>query len=192
MSDSPVPSIKLFDLAAILAGRSYPEVEVPFYLDESAALKLSRRERLFSRYELLGKEDEAKALDAEIEELKKAILDSRYVYHLRGISNKARQDLWKKACEKFPRERDILGGEIENDDRDELYTTLLWHAMTDRIEAPDGAIQARLSLDDVRQFRELLPLPAVAVIQGGVNELSTGAKAGFESAVQDSDFLSQP
>lgn len=192
MPDANIPSIRTFDLGAILAGRSFPEIEVPFYLDEVAALKLSRRERLLNQYIALAKTEEADKLQLEIDELKKSIRDSRYVYHLRGISNKARQDLMKKAVEKFPRERDFLGTEVENEERDELFTVLLWHALTAKIEGPDGATQIGLSLEDIENFRALLPHAAVTAIQAGVNELSTGAKAGFEAAVQDTDFLSQP
>lgn len=192
MSESILPNVRAFDLGAILQGRSFPELEVPFYLDEAAALKLSRRERLVNRLDLLGKEDEAKEMAEEIESLKQAIKDSRYVYYLRGISNKARQDLLKKATDQFPKERDFLGNVQENDERDELFTALLWHAMSIKIEAPDGSVQLDPSYEQVQSFRELLPTSALSAIQDGINELTMGAKAGFESAVQDSDFLSQP
>lgn len=190
MSDSISP--RSFDLAAVLSGRSYPEVEAPFYLDEVAALKLARRERLLNRLELLRDEEKAKEVAADVAALKQSVRDSRYVCHLRGIPSKLRQDLLKKATEKYPNERDFLGQVQENDDRDELYTNLLWHAMIERIESPDGAVQAGLTLEQVESIRGSLPHSALVAIQEGVSELLSGAKAGFESAVQDSDFLSQP
>lgn len=191
MSDAIV-NPKTFDLGAVLQGRSYPEAEVPFYLDEASALKLSRLERRIARLELLAMEDDAKAMAEEVEALKQAIRGSQYTYHLRGIPNKVRNDVLKKSLEKYPRERDFLGTELDNDDRDALFATLLWHAMTVKIVDPDGAEQTNLTVDQIQQVRDYLPITAINDIQEGINELTSGAKAGFEAAAQDSDFLSQP
>src|SRR4051812_11077092 len=105
VSDSVLPSAKVFDITAVLQGRSYPELEVPFYVDEPSALALSRAEKQLTNLALLGKTEEHDELEKKVEALKEALRTNRFTYHLRGIPNKVRQDVYKKAFEKYPRQQ---------------------------------------------------------------------------------------
>lgn len=192
VSDSVLPSASTFDLAAALLGRGYPEIEVPFFLDEAAALELARAERELTRLALLGRTDEHDALEKTVDQLRAALRSQQYTYHLKGIPNKTRRDILAKAFEKYPRQKNLLGMEEDNDDRDGYFTSLLWQAMTVKITAPDGAVQVNPSLEAIEQFRDFAPTATLDAIGAGIQELTTGVKAGFEAAVQETDFLSQP
>lgn len=190
MSENVLPSAELFDLAAVLQGRSYPECEVTFFLDEAAAIALSRAERQLTKLALLGKTEEHDALDQTVGNLRESLRAQRYTYHLRGIPNKVRQDVRNKAFEKYPVKRNALGIEEDDDDRDNYFTTLLWQAMTVKIVAPGGAVQVAPSLETIQQFRDFAPIATLDAVSQGIQELSQGVKAGFEAAAQDTDFLS--
>lgn len=192
MSDNVLPAAGLFDIGAVLAGRGYPEVEVPFFLDESAAIALARAEKQLTTLALLGKTEEHDALDKTVADLRASLRSQQYVYHLRGVPNKTRQDILTKAFEKYPRVKDMFGTEERNDERDLYYTTLLWQAMTVKITAPNGAVQITPSLESIQQFRDFAPTAALDAISAGIQELTTGVKAGFEAAAQETDFLSKP
>lgn len=192
MNENVLPSAGLFDINAVLQGRNYPEVEVDFYIDEASALTLSRIEKELNRLAILGRTEEHDALEPKGQELRKALASARYVYHLRGVPQKVRQDIYKKAYEKYPREQNFVGVEEENPERDQYYTSLLWQAMTVKIVAPNGAVQVNPSLETIQQFRDYAPLAALNAIDAGIQELSAGVKAGFEAAAQDTDFLSRP
>lgn len=192
MSDNVLPAAGLFDIGAVLAGRGYPEVEVPFFLDESAAIALARAEKQLTTLALLGKTEEHDALDKTVADLRASLRSQQYVYHLRGVPNKIRQDVRTKAFEKYPIKRNALGIEEESEERDSYFTSLLWQALTVKIVDPNGAVQIHPSLETIQQFRDFAPIAALDAIGQGIQELSQGVKAGFEAAAQDTDFLSQP
>lgn len=188
------PSISTFDISAVLMGRGYPESEVPFYLDEATAVEVHRAELKLSHLGRLMKDDEYAEQEKVLAALTEKLRSQRYVYHLRGVPNKVRQDVLKQAFAKYPKKPDAFGlpGMDDNDDRDQFYTNLLWHAMTVKIVAPDGNVQVNPSVEVIEQFRGYAPQAALTAIDAAIQELSSGAKAGFEAAAQDPDFLSQP
>lgn len=188
------PSISTFDIAQVLMGRGYPETEVPFYLDEATAVEISRAEKNLTHLGLLQKDTEYAAEEKRLAELKEKLRKDQFTYHLRGVPNKTRQDVLKKAFEKYPKKIDAfgLGGIDENDERDQFYTNLLWQAMTVKIVSPDGQVQVHPTLEVIEQFRDYAPAAALSAIDDAIQELSVGAKAGFEAASRDADFLSQP
>ena len=182
----------MFDIGAALEGRGYPEVEIQFFLDEAAAMALARAEKQLTQLALLGKTEEHDALDKTVSELRDKLRSQQYTYHLRGIPNKVRQDALTKAFEKFPRKRNALGIEEEDDERDNYFTTLLWQLMTVKIVDPNGAVQINPSLETIQQIRDLAPVAALDKIAQGIQELTTGVRSGFEAALQETDFLSKP
>lgn len=191
-TDPNAPNVALFDIAEALTGRGYPEVEVHFFIDEASAISLGRAEKQLTQLALLGKTEEHDALEKTVEDLKASLRSQRYTYHLRGIPNKIRQDALAKAFEKYPRKRNALGIEEEDDERDNYYTTLLWQAMTVKIVAPTGAVQVNPPLETIQQIRDFAPVAALDQISQGIQELSNGVRSGFEAAAQDTDFLSKP
>lgn len=193
MTDAP--SISTFDIAQVLMGRGYPETEVPFYIDEWTAVEIARKESKLAELALADDSAGYNALLAEVTELKKALRSQQFTYHLRAVPNKVRQDILKKAFEKYPKKSNPFGmvGDIdENEDRDALYTNLLWEAMTVKIVAPDGNVQVSPSYETIERFRDYAPVAALTKIDNAIQELSSSARSGFESAAKDPDFLSQP
>lgn len=189
------PVAEFFDIAAVLDGRSYPEVDVPFYLDESAGLALFQANKRLTELALLGRQEDHDLLEGKIAELKKQLAQTRYVITLRGLPVKMRQDLLSDAFTKYPRTSTgidaALGIDEPSDERDQYFSTKLMQAMAVKIVAPNGAIQVAPSIETIQKLRDYAPQAALAVINEGMNELTDGVKAGFESAVQDTDFLSQ-
>lgn len=189
----PTPAPGAFDLIAVLQGREYPELAVPFYLDERTAFALAQANKELTRLTLLGKEEQATKLEATIEEMKGIVKQSRYVYHLRGISQKVKDDVRALAYEKYPQADDngmaaLLGQEKANPERDRFFSTALLQVMTTKITTPDGREQVAPTLEQVQEFLQYAPQVAAEAILSGQTELLDGAKGGFELAAQDSDF----
>lgn len=190
MTDA-IPSFETFDIVAVLAGREYPEVAVPFYLDEVSALALSRGEKELTKLELLEKTEEYQILSAKVEALREKLRADKYTWTLRGIPNKVRSDLLDEAYTLFPRVTDNLSvfqTEKPNDARDQWFATHLLHAMTAKIESPTGAVMENPNLGAIQSFRDHAPQAALTVIYEAQSELADGVKAGFEQAAQDTDF----
>lgn len=192
MDNNITPSFSTFDIASVLAGRGYPETTVEFYLDEAAAMALSKAETKLTHLQIARDATGAAEFEKEVDALRAALRSQKYSIVLRGIPNKTRSDLLAKAFEKFPHKKNLLGQEEDSDERDQFYTTLLWQAIIVRIEAPDGNVQVNPDFDSVQALRDYAPDLALMAIGGGIRDLTDGVKAGFEAATQDTDFLSQP
>ena len=180
--------IKTFDLTEVLTGRGYPEVEVPVYFDESAAFAIYEL-----RQKVRGLSDEDKGFkeaNARLEELISGLNDQRYVFTLRGVPMQTQKDLFKRAKAQFkPQEKK---GEDIADEAAELYANLVWAAHIVKITAPNGAVQVSPSVETIELLRAKAPAAAQSAIEAGIQELTVGAKAGFERAAQAVDFLSEP
>lgn len=190
--DATAPASLTFSIVDVLLGREYPTIEVPFFLDEAAAFALSQAEKRLVELPVDGDREE---VEREIDRLKAKVRATRYVYHLKGIPAKVRNDLLDLAFKKFPKETDptnIFGGPKQNDERDEMFGRMLLHAMTEKIVDPNGAVMANLTVEQVEHFRDHAPDAALEAISIAQRELTEGAKGGFESAAQDTDFSSAP
>lgn len=196
MTDDTVPTHLTFNIVEVLLGREYPKTEVPFFLDEASAFALNNAQKRLDTLPIGEDEDEERdALEAEIARLKEKVRATRHVYHLTGLSSKVRGELLEAAYKKFPKEVDpasIFGGEKENAERDEYFGELLLQAMTEKIVSPAGAVMTDITLEQIKQFRDNAPDAAVEAIAIAQRELTEGAKGGFESAAQDTDFSSAP
>lgn len=192
MTDA-TPTPGTFDLVAVLQGRDYPTIDVPFYLDEVSAFALGRAEKEQTRLETLGRAEDAEKVAQTIEDLKERLGAGRYVYHLKGIPQKVKDDIRKVAYEKFPREdadhmATLLGREKENPERDRFFSVALLQAMTIKIVAPDGREQVAPTLEQVEQFVYYVPQASFEKILAAQGELLDGGKSGFEMLAQESDF----
>jgi len=199
-----------FKILDVLQDRSYPSDKVEVFLDEGVAfaaaeldVKLKDLERKLDKKvssseaieDLMERRD--KILDQK-EKIVEEMGGARYVFHLTGIPEGKRQDLYDKAVESFPieyeRDRNAFTGdsekkELENSERDRYFTTLLWQAHIEKIVAPDGSEQEGVTLEDAIELRRVLPLAAIGAITESIEKMRT-ATALFMMSVNE-DFLAK-
>jgi hypothetical protein len=181
---------KTFDVADMFAGVSYPKTVVPFYTDAGIAYEFHKLagEALDAVRE---KDEEA---GREIEERRDALIkkaeSNRYEIHLQGQSRDNRDAVLKSVRAKFPVERDFLGREAPNPEADEVYINKFWALHIEKIVRPDGAIITAPDEAAVKVIRGNAPDSEIDKVEAAIQELSSGAKSGFESLAQEHDFLS--
>ncbi len=199
-----------FKILDVLQDRGYPTEQVEVFLDEAVAYAASdlddaikELDRQLDREagnndavdDLMKRRDEV--LDRK-EKLVEEMGGARYVFHLMGISEGKRQDLYDRAVGQFPieyeRDRNAFTGEsdkkeIDNQERDRFFTTLLWEAHVTKIVAPDGSVQEGINFDEALELRRVLPLAATGAITEGIEKMRT-ATALFMMSVNE-DFLAK-
>lgn len=178
-----------FDFAEAVLDRSYPEIQVPVYLDEKSVKQLvdiqSEREVLFQRIAaakdpLPTWAEQLKALDTKHEALVDSLKSQQYTVFIRGIAPEQQIELENKSIEKFPKEyretvTPITGApvrtEIESEERDEEFVTLLRQAHLVSVTNPQGAVDSDFSnIEKVRTLFARLPLVARIKIDTAIQE----------------------
>lgn len=203
MSETPVQELVdeakkpgTFNIIEVLSERGYPEDEVIVYFDESIGYKAAS---IKAEMDLTNpSEKKYKELEAKLDELVAKLQDSKYVFTVRGISEGKRDELYKIAVEKFPVEysetKNAFTGEVKkeaisSEQRDELFTALLWSAHIIKITAPNGDVQDILQPQDAETLRKSMPLAANAAINKAIENIRA-ATAVFMMSV-DEDFLAK-
>lgn len=179
-----------FDIADMFAGVSYPTEVVPFYTDQAIAYEFHKLAQ--ESLDAVREKDEAKgqAIVERRDDLIRKAESNRYEIHLRGQSRDNRDAILKSVRAKFPVERDFLGREAPNPEADELYINKFWALHIERIVAPNGAIVAAPDEVAIKVLRGNSPDSEIDKVERAIQELSSGAKSGFESLAQEHDFLS--
>jgi hypothetical protein len=122
-----------FNIVNVLRDRGYPEVSVTVYIDEASAYAASvLKEKINSAKD----GEDVSAIQGEHDVLVEKLMESSVTFYLKGISESARDAILKQAKKKYPVEvtKDVnpmtgewVRDEKESQDRDELFTDLLWH-----------------------------------------------------------------
>ncbi len=209
----PVDKLKqrgVFNIADVVRGRTYPTTQVDVFIDEDIAYAISQLDGLISKTsESLDKkslnkketDDILKRREEILEQKEKMISEmggSKYVFHIRGISEGDRQDIFDSVLEKFPYEyeksRNPFSGaqekvEIENKERDRYFTDRLWQAHITKIVAPDGSEQESITFDDAVELRRNLPLASISKVSESIEKIRVSS-ALFMMTV-DEDFLAK-
>lgn len=180
---------KTFDLAAVLAGRDYPELEVKVYFDEKLGFTINRIRQAIGEAERRGEDGTAADLQKELDSLVAKVKDAEYTVHLRGIDESVKKGILASIRKDFPPKRDLLGREEENFEADEAYTRKLWAAVIVKVVDPTGAVSL-MSEELAKVLQDKAPKSAQIEINRGINELTEGASQGFEFAAKEVDFLS--
>jgi len=199
-----------FKIMDVLQERAFPTEEVEVYLDEEAAYLASQiDDQLKEMQKKIDKSSDAskelKELNAKYEEIvakKDALVEeiggSRFVFHLTGISEGKREDLYELCLKKYPMkyetDRNPFTGqgekkEINDPDRDKYFTNLVWQAHIAKIVDPSGDIQEGITYDEAVELRRSLPLSATTYINNAIEKLRT-ATAVFLMSVNE-DFLAK-
>ena len=199
-----------FKIMDALQERAFPTEKVEVYLNEAVAYlaaqidekieaidkKIAKLEQDSPDFKKLSKERDL--ILAEKEEALSEIDDSSFTFHLTGISEGKREDLYALCLKEYPMEyeteRNVFTAqsekkEIDNPDRDRYFTTLLWQACITKIVDSDGNEQEGITFDEAAELRRSLPFAATAKITSTVEKLRT-ATAVFLMSVNE-DFLAK-
>lgn len=183
------PDYKTFDVADMFVGALYPTDVVPFYTNPDVAYKFHKLSEDATRAVQTKDEELAKEVEGSREALIRQSEKFRYEIHVRGTSRDNRRRVMEGVEEEFPSETDFLNRVKPNPEADETYANRMWALHIEKIVRPDGAI---LLADEatVRVIRGNSPDSEIEKVERAIQELSEGAKSGFESLAQEHDFLS--
>lgn len=185
-----------FNIMNVIKDRAYPSQEVNIYLDEETAYLASDASENLKRTDPADKEYAAaeKKLDTLLSKLEK----SKYVFTIEGISEAKREEIMKLAAAKYPveyrEEKNVYTGEvkreeIESEERNDLFTAMLWSEHIVKIIAPDGSEQGHLSAEECNELRGALPIASSALVNRAIEKIRSSS-AIFMMTV-DEDFLAK-
>ena len=198
-----------FKIVDALKNRGFPSDQIDIFLDEDVAFVAAEIESQIKKVaeNMDGTVDKKKLEELNnrhgelVERLDKIVEDmggSRYVFHIQGISEGEREDLYEKALEKYPMQHDVdrnpLTGEVErrekeNPKRDRLFTNMIWQAHIKKIVAPDGSVQEGITLEEAVELRRALPLASSGKITETIEKLRTATALFMLST--DENFLAK-
>jgi hypothetical protein len=199
-----------FKILDVIKDRAFPVQEVNIFIDEETAYaaasldaeikKLSENadKSVSNQKELKEVMEKRDLLIKKREDLVKEIGGNCYKFTIVGISEGTRQDLLKLALDKYPiqyrTDTNSFTGEktreeIEDSERDNLFTELLWQKHIQKITAPDGAVQDGVSLADVSELRRSLPIAATGKLTEAIEKIRTATAVFMFSS--DEDFLAK-
>lgn len=167
-----------FNIVDAIRGRAYPKDEIFVYLDEESTYLASKIDDELKTLDPLT--EEYKKLSEQQSELIEKINSNKYVFFIRGISEGDRDKVFAKATESYPIEYsenknsftgELVKTEIQNAERDRYFTNLLWVASIEKITAPDGSVQNGLTIEDVVEMRDSLPLAAIGAINESIEKV---------------------
>ena len=185
-----------FNILEVINDRGYPEDEVVVYLDETIAYKAATVKAEMEATD--ASEKKYKILEGQLDKLVEQLQESKYVFSIKGISEGKREELYKLSVNKYPLQysesKNAFTGEtkkekIESEERDELFTSLLWSAHIVKITAPNGDVQENLSPEDADALRKSIPLASNAALNKAMENIRASI-AVFMMTV-DEDFLAK-
>ncbi len=196
-----------FSIIKVLQERGYPEAQISVHIDEAAAYEASVvKEKLAELDEAIGKrkptESESKEQESLVqkqEELMGKLESSRFVFHVRGISEGKRESLINESNKKYPIEfetmPDLSTGKIDrvekqSPERDNLFTDFLWQNSIVKIVDPEGNEHSSPSYSDIREMRSSLPLSAMSKVNEGIDKLRVSTTLFMYETGED--FLAKP
>ena len=185
--DTPELDHKTFDLAAALSGRTFPEDTFPVWFDEKSAYELVKANREIDQAVALGDEEAEAKAHRDAQAAKDRLDESKYLFTLRGISSGLKRSLVKIVSDKHNLKP---GDQLTDDAYLELRANQI-AAYVVEIVSPSG-VSFRLTPEEARVLLDEAPDYAIDQVDVSISKLSSGAKAGFELAAMDVDFLSAP
>jgi hypothetical protein len=163
-----------FSITEFAKGRGYPEDSITAFLDTDSAYKLQK----------LGTDSESE----EAEELRKAILASKVVFHMRGVNQAQIESITSMCDRKYPPKTSPLGQREDDPQWIIDWTTGLVAANLVSVENADGELDSReFTLEDATEMRHHLPKEVWALLVEKMQQL-TLAGAYFKG-LTDAGFL---
>jgi hypothetical protein len=176
-----------FDIAKFAKGMAYPEDTVTAYLDIESAYKLNLLNEQMSKLKLADPAEYEK-LEAKAKELSKKILESKVVFHMRGVNQEVIESVTDKADKKYPKKLDPLGQVMDNEDWLKEWTCGLIASNLVHIENAEGEVDDKhYETEDVIELRKHLPREVFDLLVAKMQQL-TLAGAYFKG-LTDAGFL---
>jgi len=176
-----------FNIVDFAKGRAYPQDSVTAYLDVDSAYELSKINKEINDA-ALGEEDRLVGLEQKAQEISKKILESKIVFHMRGVNQETIERITEQCNKDFPTTVNAFGQEEANADWVRVWTCSLVAANLISVENADGELDERVfTADDVNEFRKHLPKEVWDLVTEKMQQL-TLAGAYFKG-LTDAGFL---
>ena len=186
------PDSATFDLVAAINATTYPEDEVLFLFDEAAANAIAALDAELKKNLALGRVEQYEEVERvyfdAIENLKPII----FKVTVRSVPREVTKAVIAEADAKYPKKFNALTGVEEvSDEKEEFFNVLNWRAHIAKFEDPSGkVIHGPLPKEHIELLLNKGPKASLAAVGAKINELDSGAAAGYEQAVRNLDFLS--
>lgn len=179
-----------FDLVGMLTGATFPESTVDVYTNEAYGFAINT---LLIARDTASRADttdtQVKKIEREIKKTLKEAEPFKLTLTLKGISQESKELILSEVDKEFPAERDMLGRDKPNAERDLKTREAMWRAHIVKIENFEGKVVIPdLEGNIVRQFLKL-GTTAVDSINRGIGELAEGTSAGLQAMAQEIAFL---
>lgn len=207
MSDDLDP--KTFNLAEVLSGRAFPQETIKVIFDEQAGYAISKQDEavkaaqktLDALEDAVELDDDAikaaqQVLNDESAKLDALIADAKellYSVTVRAVARKYTEDEYNAAYTNVVRKKDLFGNievtpEVEK--AEEKFTVAHWALHIIEVKNPEGAVDHDFNKEKVKFIRGNSPAYTLRRIQEAINGLYSGSQGGFETAAQETGFLS--
>lgn len=184
-----------FSFIERLQGRNLPKKTVDIWVDEAAG-----RMRQGALLTLADATDPAEVLEieADLEKIEAALEQSRYTFHLTGITNDRFDEIIDEADEAFPEiideDRNPFSGQKERTivlqpERELLVQRLLWASCIEKVVASTGETDENINAKWVKDFIGAAPSAAIQAVVEAIAEIRKSVE--WMDAIQDSDFLAK-
>lgn len=185
-----------FNFIDRLRGRNLPEDVVDFYLDEATGYRLKEVEDALNNEK---NNERATALGALLVELKEILKPQTYKIHLRGLTNEKYDAVAKEVEAQQPAKFEEITNpftgqkvreQLEDEDRENLFSNLLWAACIVKVVDPEGNEDDDITPEFVAHLRAVGPLDGLRKIDQKILKLRMATE--WMDSVQDEDFFPKP
>lgn len=200
MSDNVTPitgSADTFDLGEFLSGANYPEETFKVIMDSAIGRDIHLADQAVRDAEIdraagLIDDEALRAVRNKKEALIEKAKSLLFTVTVRAVPRRLRQQNFDAAYVKYPRKRDMLGNEEPNEKRDDMFTDADWALHIIEMVSPDGRVLRDFNETKINYLRGNAPSYTLETIGEKIASLYADSKAGFESAAQETGFLSVP
>lgn len=171
-------------LKQVLAGIEFPEETITVFLNAKQMYLYSKAKREWDSDPV---NDEKRQV---VEAYESAFENEALKVTVRDIPLSTRRAVVKKVRSEFPPSENMFGAPIDTPEGFEEINTRLWALYIVSMEHNGKSVS--VEPDDIRTLRESAPDVTLEAISNAIDQLTEGAKSGYEQIVQAPGFLSQP
>lgn len=174
-----------FDITAFAKDRAYPQDTITAYLDVDAAYRLTALNNKLSKT-LAGEEYDV--LEAEANDLAKKIIESKIVFHLRGVNQEIIEHVTNEANKIYPTEKNAFGqGEVGEDWVRFWTTSLVAENLIKIVNAKGEEDERKFTQTEVLELRKYLPKEVWELIVEKMQQLTLASS--YFKGLTDAGFL---
>lgn len=190
--DAHAASPATFSILERLANRGMPTEDVTIYLDEDLGWTLAALEH---KHANTTNPKQLTQLEKDIALVREQLASSKYIVHMRGMTNERYDEIVDTAIESHPYEYEETVNPlttqrtknvIPNEERDELFNSLFLAEAIVSIEDPSGAIDENITPEVIVMFKRLAPIDAIRRIRDTAGAMRMAAE--WIEQVETADF----